>query len=594
MKTGIVGAGRGCRSLLEFVLERGLSEFRLDVQIVCDVRSHAPGILYAQERGIRTTDRLEDVLRRDGLEMVIELTGSEPATREIRKKLPNGVRLMDHRMAHLFWDLIQMEENYREEREQVQNILDSMPDIVLVLDREKRIETVNAGFARFTGLNRSQARGNFCHDVLCERWGTSKQSIVDCPFDEVIRSGKRVNSVQVREVAPGVEEHFEVTMTPLKDSSGEIIRVVESLHPISERIRLTREVEQSARRFKRFIDSAEDFISMKDTKGRYTVVNKATARLFGLNPEDLIGKTVLELYPPDIADLIATHDQDVMQRAEAITFEEVLEVQGVLKNLSTVRFPLLDYKGELEGVCTISRDTTKERALSRRLVQSDKLAAIGKLSAAVAHEINNPLTGILAYAEDLLEGAVEDEERAQDCRVIIRETLRCREIVRSLLDFSKPRNPTLQHADLNRVVQNTMALVSRLAVFRDIDLKLEIDEDLPGVHGDAGQLQQVVLNLLVNAAEVMKGNGELRIITSYSADDHECLLEISDSGPGIPKELIGRIFEPFFSTKRSTHGLGLAVCWTIVDRHGGRMEVSNREEGGASFCVILPASEDER
>ncbi len=243
MKTAIVGAGKGCRSLLEFVLERGLQELHLEVGMVCDIRGDAPGILCAVERGIRTTTVLSDVLQLPGLEMIIELTGCESAAREIQELLPPGVRLMDHRMAHLFWDLIQMEENLRTEREQVQDILDSMPDIVLVLDREKRIETVNAGFSRFTGLNRDQARGYHCHDVLCERWGSPGRQGMDCPFEQVLRTGKRVNSVQVREVAPGVEEHFEVTMTPLREPGGEITRVVESLHPITERIRLTREVE---------------------------------------------------------------------------------------------------------------------------------------------------------------------------------------------------------------------------------------------------------------------------------------------------------------------------------------------------------------
>jgi two-component system, NtrC family, sensor kinase len=592
MKTGIVGAGRGCRSLLELVLERGLQELRLDVRIVCDVRSHAPGILYAMERGIATTSRVEDVLRLRGLELVIELTGSEHAARDIQERLPPGVRLMDHAMAHLFWDLIQMEENLRKEREQVQSILDSMPDIVLVLDRERRVETVNAGFSRFTGLSHVQARGNFCHDVLCERWGTPEQRDIDCPFDRVLRTGKRVRTVQVRECAPGLEEHFEITMTPLRDSSGEITRVVESLHPITERIRLTQEVELSARRLKRFIDSAEDFISMKDLTGRYTVVNEATAKLFGLNPEDLIGKTAAELYPEDIAELIETHDREVVETRVPITFTEILHPGERELHLSTVRFPLLDFKGEVEGVCTISRDVTAEMRMQRQLVHTDKLAAIGKLSAAVAHEINNPLTGILAYAEDLLEEAGDNREQVEDCEVIIRETLRCREIVRTLLDFSKPRSPTRQRADLNEVVGNTVALVSRLAIFRDIELKQDLMAELPGVNGDQGQLQQVVLNFLVNAAEVLKGTGRILIRTWWRRREAECVLEVADNGPGIPDELIGQIFEPFFSTKRSTHGLGLAVSWSIIDRHGGRMEAENRDEGGASFRVILPVSED--
>ena len=595
MKTAIVGGGKGCRSLLEFLLERGgLTELRLDVQLVCDVRSHAPGILYAAERGIRTCSLVGEIFGLDGLELVIELTGSDHTAAEIYPRLPPGVRLMDHALARLFWDLIQLEENLSEERRQVQDILDSMPDIVMVVDQDMRIQTVNAGFTRFTGLSRTVARGHRCHDVLCNRWDTGTTREIECPFSEVLRSGKRMNRVQVLECAPGLEEHFEITITPLKNEKGEITRVVESLHPISERVRLTREVEESARRFRQFIDSARDFISMKDLEGRYVTVNAATARLFGMEKDDLIGKTVEELYPGQIAGWIAQHDREVIDKGEPINYEEVMKQDGRELHLSTVRFPLRGYDGETVGVCTISRDVTEERRLTRQLVHSDKLAAIGKLAAGVAHEINNPLTGILAFAEDLKDELADREELASDCDVIIRETLRCREIVRHLLDFAKQTRPRMGVANLNELIDNTVALVSRLAIFRDIDLENALDPGVPGVQGDQHQLQQVILNLLVNAAEGMEGRGWIRIVTGWAPDRRECFAEVSDNGPGIPEDTVGKIFEPFFSTKSTTQGLGLAVSWGIVDRHGGRIEVRNRTKGGAVFRVILPASEEER
>jgi PAS domain S-box-containing protein len=589
--TAIVGAGRGCRSLLELLLERGLVEFRLDVKIVCDLRSHAPGIVYAARHGIETSSRLEDVFRVPGLELVVELTGDDRTAREIQAQLPPGVRMLDHVLARIFWDQILLEEKLDQERAHVQQILDSMPDIVLVLDREMRILSVNAAFTNFTGLSRSSARGQFCHQVLCRRDGAPSADDAFCPFTEALATGMRVSMVQTRECIPGSHDFFEITMTPVRDAHGEIVQVVEALHPITERVRLTREVEESAQRFRQFIDSAYDLISIKDLSGRYQVMNEATARFFGRPRDGNLGKTVHEVYPVEIAELVAAHDREVIRRGEPVSYEEMFVIDGREHELSTVRFPLRDYKGDIVGVCTISRDTTAEKRLQRELLQADKLAAIGKLAAGVAHEINNPLTGILAFAEDLKE-EVSGEEQREDCDVIIRETLRCREIVRNLLDFARQKKPQIRGADLNRVVQDTVVLVRRLALFRDVKLTLVLGEALPVVPGDPGQLQQVVLNLLVNAAEGMDGKGEIIVATSLRAGVREVMLSVSDTGPGIPEEALGRIFEPFFSTKKATHGLGLAVSWGIVERHGGRVEADNRPEGGAVFRVFLPAGEE--
>ncbi len=593
MRTAIVGGGRGCRSLLEFVLERGLVELPLDVRLVCDLESNAPGIVYAAERGIATSSELDDLFRVPELELVIELTGDDGMATEIQQRCPPGVRFMDHDVARIFWDLIQVQQNLEKGQKQTQNILDSIPDIVMVLDHEMRIQTVNAGFSRFTGINSSQARGQPCYDVLCRRLKPPAVDDITCPFRRVVETGKRVEMVQVFDYVkvPGIEQYFDVTMIPLAKKDGKVTQVVETLHPINERVRLQREVEEAAHRFRQFIDSARDLISIKDLEGRYSVANLATANAFGMNVEDLIGKTARELYPPRIADWISRHDQRVIKRGEPISFEETLILDDRDIHLGTVRFPLRDYKGDVVGVCTISRDITEERRLQHQLVHADKLAAIGKLAAGVAHEVNNPLTGILAYSEDLLEEMKDDAERADDCRVIIRETLRCRDIVRNLLDFARQTPGIFEKTDLEKVVENTLTLVRGQATFRDIDIERKLTEGLPAVAGDERQLEQVILNLLVNAAEGVDGKGKIEISTDVVEGGTYCQVVVADNGPGIAEYVIGRIFEPFFSTKTASHGLGLAVSWGIVEQHGGRIEVKNREEGGTIFKVILPVWE---
>jgi len=594
MKTAIVGGGRGCRSLLEFILERGLVELPLDVRLVCDLQSNAPGIVYASERGIATGSELDDVFRVTGLELIIELTGDDETAAEIQQRCPPGVRFMDHDLARIFWDLIQVQQELEEEQKQTQSILDSIPDIVMVLDREMRIQSVNAGFSRFTGMSPSQVRGEPCYDMLCRRLKPPAFDEMACPFRQVLQTGKRVEMVQVFDYVkvPGVEHYFDVTMIPLAKEDGKVTQVVETLHPINERVRLQREVEEAAQRFRQFIDSARDLISIKDLEGRYTVANVATANIFGMDVEDLIGKTAEELYPPGIAKWISEHDREAIERGEPISFEETLTLDDREIPLGTVRFPLRDYKGDVVGVCTISRDITEEQRLQHQLVQSDKLAAIGKLAAGVAHEVNNPLTGILAYAEDLLEEMKDDAERADDCRVIIRETLRCRDIVRNLLDFAKQSIRRFTDTDLKEVVDTTLALVRGQAAFKDITFETKLAVGLPAVSGDEHQLEQVILNLLVNAAEAMRGKGRIEISTCVLDVGNYCQAAVADNGPGIPEDAIGRVFEPFFSTKTTSHGLGLAVSWGIVEQHGGRIEARNREEGGTVFKVILPVLEE--
>jgi len=595
MKTAIVGGGKGCRCLLEFILGRGLVELPLDVLLVCDIVSNAPGVVYAAERGIATGTDLEQVFRLFGLELIIELTGDDRTAAEIQQRCRPGVRFMDHDLARIFWDLLLVQQKLEQGQKQTQRILDSIPDIVMVLDQEMRIQTVNAGFSRLTGFSASQVRGQRCYDVLCRRLTPPAAADAGCPFRQVFETGKRVELVQVSDhvKVPGIEQYFDITMIPLEKEEGKITQVVETLHPVNERVRLQREVEEAALRFREFIDSARDLISIKDLQGHYQVVNLATAKTFDLKVDDLIGKTPDELYPPGSADWISEHDREAIKQGKPVSFEETITLEDREIHLGTVRFPLRDYKGDVVGVCNISRDITEQRRLQRQLVQADKLAAIGKLAAGVAHEINNPLTGILAYAEDLLEDAQDDEERAEDYRVIIRETLRCRDIVRNLLDFARQATRRFEKTDLKEVVDNTLALVRRQAIFRDITLEQNLADGLPAVLGDKRQLEQVMLNLLVNAAEGMGGKGRIDISACVVDAGKYCQVAVADNGPGIPEDAIGRVFEPFFSTKTASHGLGLAVSWGIVEQHGGRIDVRNREEGGTVFTVILPVGEGE-
>lgn len=233
-------------------------------------------------------------------------------------------------------------------------------------------------------------------------------------------------------------------------------------------------------------------------------------------------------------------------------------------------------------------------ASQRQLVMQEKLASVGRLSASLAHEINNPLSGILAFAEDLYEEAAEDDPHRADYRTIVDEALRCREIVRDLLDFGRPQPPRLQDLRLEEALARTVRLATRLTPFHQVRIETELDPSLPRLRADPGQLQQLFLNLLVNAAEAMPSGGALwiRAAAEGAGPARSVHLAFRDTGHGIPPELQAQVFDPFVSTKGGrASGLGLSICWSIVEQHGGRMTLESEEGRGTTVHVHLPAAD---
>jgi two-component system NtrC family sensor kinase len=224
----------------------------------------------------------------------------------------------------------------------------------------------------------------------------------------------------------------------------------------------------------------------------------------------------------------------------------------------------------------------------RQLAQADKLASVGRLAAGIAHEINNPLTGVLSYASLLRKRLDGDKETCDDLDVIVRETVRCRGIIRGLLDFARPTAPARKPMDLDEVVRRAVSVVMTQLSLHHVDLSLDLASDLPTVYADANQIQQVVVNLLLNAADAIGTEGGSIRATTRRVPSSSIELLLKDSGCGIPPEDLPRIFEPFFTTK-GNHGtgLGLAVSWGIVEAHGGSLEVQSELGHGTTFTLRL-------
>ena len=237
-----------------------------------------------------------------------------------------------------------------------------------------------------------------------------------------------------------------------------------------------------------------------------------------------------------------------------------------------------------------------ERAY-HRLVQSEKMASLGKLAAVVAHEINNPLAGILTYSKlvsRLVDKGLENEARRREAKTDLQEiegeSRRCGTIVKNLLTFARqaPLNP--QKNDLAEVVDRCLLLVGHQCDLQQVDVESHLDPKTPLICCDAGQIQQVLLALLMNAVEAMPQGGRLKVETVYHAERREAQIMVSDDGMGIPEDVLAHIFEPFFTTKAEGKGvgLGLAIAFGIVQQHGGNIEVSSTAQKGTTFTVTLP------
>jgi signal transduction histidine kinase len=247
------------------------------------------------------------------------------------------------------------------------------------------------------------------------------------------------------------------------------------------------------------------------------------------------------------------------------------------------------YQGRRAMLFTV-RDVTYRKSMEEQLIRSERLAATGKLAFDIAHEVNNPLGGILTYAHLLAEDLGPESPLVGTAHKIIKLTDRCKIIVRGLLDFARQDAPDREAMDLNQVLGEMLSLIEGHLIMRGVELVKDLEPSLPLFYGQRAKMEQVFLNMVVNAAEAMEGKGVLRLVTRLDRQAGQVRVSFQDDGPGMPEDVLKHIFDPFFTTKargRGT-GLGLAISFGIVKQHEGTIEVSTALGQGSCFTVVLP------
>ena len=392
-----------------------------------------------------------------------------------------------------------------------------------------------------------------------------------------------------------------LTGHPIKNEKGDIVGYQGINLDITERKRIEDELREANEFFINLIESSVDGIMVADMKGNIIIFNKGAEILTGYTAEEVIWKIhITEIYPPGIA-------KEVMKKLRSRDYGGVGKLQPIQLNILNKfgeEIPIqlsaaLIYNSAGQEIASVGIFTdlrprlTMEKKLQEthlQLVNSEKMASLGKLAAGIAHEINNPLGGILIYSSLMMEDLPEDDPKRGDLARIVQEAGRCKEIVKGLLEFARQTEPKKEPTDINRAINDGLFFLVNQALFHNIRIVKELDPFLPFVRGDASQLKQVFMNIIVNAAEAMRGNGTLTITTYHSSDRRTVLIVFTDTGEGIPEENLSRIFEPFFTTKdvgKGT-GLGLATSYGIVEDHGGKIRVKSKVGEGTTFTIELP------
>ncbi len=365
----------------------------------------------------------------------------------------------------------------------------------------------------------------------------------------------------------------------------------------SEVDRTTADLRRSQKQYKSVVENARDLIFLVNEEGAFLSANTAMSRVFGIPAAGIARKKVADLLSREDADAVLGWVQDAVQTRKSSEIKAAIRIKDRVYWLSTHFVPIFGEDGRsVEQVLVMARDITDRQQMENQMAQTEKLASLGTLAAGVAHEINNPVGVMLGFTELLLDKLPPDSKEHEMLKTIERQGLNAKRIVENLMTFARQPAKHEEFTDINQDIANVLALVKNNLLTKKVELDMRLAKGLPRIRADAGELQQVFLNLINNAAAAMPNGGKLTVITKTNPYNHLVEVVFADTGTGISKKNADRIFVPFFTTKKVGEGtgLGLAVSYAIVNKYGGTIRFESRaaEDGaegatGTTFFVDL-------
>jgi PAS domain S-box-containing protein len=480
-------------------------------------------------------------------------------------------------------------------------LFDLAADSIFMVDPDGRIIAVNKREEQALGYSEHEVVARPFLDIVQPQYHPATRALL-----EKIALGESQVPTQEIEVLARSGQVTPVEMDLIRIEEGATVSVMVQLHDMTERKRLekqlqeyseeleakvverTREIEETKQYLENLLENANDVIYTLDPEQRFTYVNNKV-EAWGYRKDELIGRPYLSLLSKRHRGRRLKSTLDI--GAKQVYEVEVMSRNGLPRTVMVSVSPLRGPTGSILGVLGIARDITETKKLEQQILNSEKLASVGKLAAGVAHEINNPLGGILNCLYNLRKGAVHPRRQEEYLLSMDDGLRRVQKIVRQLLDFSQQHEPELCMTDINGVVERVLVLTNHALIENHIRLEKQLGTNLPPLMLDAHMMEQVLMNLVLNAIQAIKGEGVIALRTRVM--DGACAVEVQDSGCGIPAPILPRIFDPFFTTKGTGEGtgLGLSVSLGIIERHGGQILVESEVGKGTVFTVCLPLRE---
>jgi PAS domain S-box-containing protein len=496
------------------------------------------------------------------------------------------------------------EEKLRESEERFRSMADAAPVMIWMSGTDKLCTFFNKGWLDFTGRTLAQEVGNGWSDGVHEEDFHRCVEIYTNAFDA--RQGFTMEYRLRRYDGEyrWVSDHG----VPRPGPDGAFLGYIGTAIDITERKADAEALEEERAFLRQVIDTTPNFIFAKDREGRFTLANQAVADAYGTTVENLIGRTDADFnLNKGEVESFRRMDEEVMNTLEErfIPEERVTDSKGKIRWVQTVKRPIIATDGHASQILGASTDITRRRETELELREQRaelahvaRISTMGELAASLAHELNQPLTAILSNAQAALRfmsGKPADLKEVREIlEDIVNDNTRAGEVIRRMRSMVKKEKLEFAPVDLASLIGEIVVLVHSDAVLQNINIELGLDDNLPAVYGDKIQLQQVVLNLLLNAFDAMKNSSTARRevkIRLGLEDAHRLKVAVADCGTGLTSDKLESIFQPFYTTKGDGLGMGLSICRSIIQAHGGHLWAENNEGRGAIFYFTLPVED---
>jgi PAS domain S-box-containing protein len=496
------------------------------------------------------------------------------------------------------------DEALRESEARFHTMADTAPVMIWMADTDTLCTFFNKGWLDFTGRTLEQELGNGWTE------GVHREDFDHCLENYVNSFNARQEFTMEYRLRRHDGEYCWVQDhgVPRFESDGKFVGYIGTAIDITESKRAEKTLEKEREFLRQVIDIVPNFIFAKDREGRFTLVNQAVADAYGTTVEDLIGKTDADFNPNrDEVESFHRMDLEVIDtlKERFIPEEHLTDAQGNVRWLQTVKRPIVDKDGSANQILGSSTDITQRKQAEsdlqhnrQELAHLTRISTMGELAASLAHELNQPLTAILSNAQAaqrfMTANPADLEEVREILKDIVQDDSRASEVIQRMRALVKKEDVAFVPLDLGEVIRDVARLVHNDAGLLNVHIALELNFGLPSVRGDRVQLQQVVLNLMLNAFDAMKDCpvNERRVVLQAQEDGARMTrVAVRDRGLGIRNDKLEEIFQPFYTTKRDGLGMGLSISRSIIQDHGGRLWVENNSDRGATFYFTVPMGE---